>query len=200
MEIEGTSDKRDEDVPSSPLPFSAQQARKLVASKRRAAAERARARKSSRRKLLVKGRSRPRKDGSGSFVEVEVSSGTSSEEKGTAAPQPLAPPDLTGAQRDRAKLEAQKLEGRPTEGLVKTAESYLSIVEEARGASRNLQGGVSEKIKFSTYLALPAVRELGIRATEQGDLGFLRRRVSELEVENGTFRSKIVHLEARLSR
>ncbi|XP_011684679.1 PREDICTED: uncharacterized protein LOC105448018 [Wasmannia auropunctata] len=104
--------------------------------------------------------------------EAEISSG-------------LSVGQLSDTQRaltdERALREA--LEKLSSCDIAALASEWLGEVETARGKSSNIKGSLTKIMKVDVHSAGHAIRTLAVRASAEGDPGFLRNRILELQEE-----------------
>ncbi|XP_067204498.1 uncharacterized protein [Linepithema humile] len=144
---------------------------------------------------------RPRKDGTGPFIDSEteelemvVRGETASEEEEIE----VVPPSLTGPQKREAARSIQKMERGSTEELYKSFDRKLLTIEQIRQCSRNIRGQQSGRIKMNVFVLREVLKTLTSRAAHGGDPGFWKARYLAEKRSNATLKAQVRQIDTQM--
>ncbi|XP_067209108.1 triadin-like [Linepithema humile] len=148
-----------------------------------------------------RGQGRPRKDGTGPFIdsdqeqlEMEVRGETASDEE----EEEVMPPSLTGPQKREAVRSITKMEKGSTEELYKSFDRKLLTIEKIRQCSKNIRGQQSGRIKMNVFVLREVLKTLTSRAAHGGDPGFWKARFIAEKRNNAALKAQVRQIDTQM--
>ncbi|XP_011688247.1 PREDICTED: uncharacterized protein LOC105450199 [Wasmannia auropunctata] len=105
---------------------------------------------------------------------------------------------FTDIQTQAVQDRLEQIEELSSADMAARANEWLSEVESCRGKSKNIKGSFTHKMKVGIAAASGAMKILAMRASMDGDSGFMRAKIAELQKEMKTLKEENQQLKLQI--